>query len=133
ERRRHAFRGVLRLLTFRLLDAGLELLGLARKRLELLDFVRTRARVGNAFGQRLLGARDFAVDLVEPPVQLVQLAAAVVARQEIRRRALRAAGAVTVAGPALGEAALVGAEGFQALVAPGDIALAVRHHVVLRA
>ena len=87
----------------------------------------------DSLGQCALDAGDLALHVVQAPVQVMQLAAAVVAGEERGSGRRRAGGGVVIAGAAFGEAALVGAEGFQPFIAAGEIARGIRRHAVLRA
>jgi len=71
--------------------------------------------------------------LLELPVHLMELAAAVVAGHEILCLGLRTSGGIGIAPTPLGVAALVGAERFQAFASAAHIAIRFRRHAVLGA
>src|SRR5262245_6373329 len=114
-------------------DAGFELGRFARQVLEAFDLGRALARVRDAFLERRLAARDLLLDLAELPVQVIQVAAALVAGLEARRQASGTDAAVGMAGPPLRITALVGAEGLQPFVASRDVALGIGCNGVLGA
>src|SRR5688572_3122088 len=115
------------------LDAQFHLLRLARQRLQAVELGGARARIRDAVGQCLLAARNLAFQRTKLTVQVEQLAPALVSAEEIAGERLGAACGVGMAGASLRIAALGRAEGLQAFVAPGEVALGARRHVVLGA
>src|SRR6266404_4819626 len=112
---------MIRLGIARTADPPLQLRGFARRLFETHDSSR----------DRLLRARDLVAHLGQALGQVVQLAPALVAGAEpALRRAHRDVG---ISGAAVGVAALVVAEGLQALVAAREIALGLRRDVVIGA
>src|SRR5216117_628994 len=118
-----------RLRIARTADPPFQLLGFACQFFEPQDFHGERGGIRSSSRDRLLRARDVVPHLGQALGQVVELAPALVAGAEPALR--RAHGDVGIAGAPVGVAALVVAEGLQALVAAPEIALGLRRDVVL--
>src|SRR2546426_6777041 len=118
-----------RLRIARTADPPFQLLGFARQFFKPHDFHGERGGIRSSSRNRLLRARDLVPHLGQALSQVVELAPALIAGAEpALRRAHRDVG---IAGAPVGVAALVVAEGLQALVAASEIALGLRRDVVV--
>src|SRR5256886_3729390 len=120
-----------RLRIARTADPPFQLLGFACQFFEPHDFHGERGGIRSSSRDRLLRARDVVPHLGQALGKVGELAPALVAGAEpALRRAHRDVG---ISGAPVGVAALVVAEGLQALVAASEIALGLRRDVVLGA